>query len=136
MSAPRPSQWIAHVGGVFIYSADASALAEWYREVFDLPYEYTQEFQAFYYSFYYTDNEKSQRYLVWSILQSKDHPAHEPKSYCINYRVYDLEAFVEHLKLKSIEVKGIEVQPEGKFAWIHDPDGNYIELWEESLATA
>lgn len=132
MSETRPSQWVAHIGGVFIYSADASALAEWYRQVFDIPYEYTQEFQAFYYSFYYTDAEDRKRYLAWSILQSQEHPSHEPRAFCVNYRVHDLEAFVEHLKGKNIEVKGIEEHPEGKFAWIHDPDGNYIELWEDN----
>ena len=132
MSEQRRSQWIAQIGGVFIYSSDASALAEWYREIFDIPYDYTAEFNAFYYSFYYSDEEGNKRYLAWSILQSKEPPAHQPKAYCINYRVNDLEAFVSHLKTNGIEIKGIEEYPEGKFAWISDPDGNYIELWEDT----
>ena len=49
----------------------------------------------------------------------------------VNYRVDNLDALLEDLK-KS----GIEIDPHredcdyGRFAWITDPDGNRIELWE------
>ena len=51
--------------------------------------------------------------------------------FMVNYRVDDLDALLEELK-KS----GIEIDPHredydcGRFAWITDPDGNRIELWE------
>ncbi|MGY5863721.1 MAG: hypothetical protein RTV41_03905 [Candidatus Thorarchaeota archaeon] len=37
-----------------------------------------------------------------------------------------------HLKNGGVAVdeKGIEEPPQGKFAWIFDPEGNKIELWE------
>ena len=49
----------------------------------------------------------------------------------VSYRVDNLDALLEDLK-KS----GIEIDPHredydyGRFAWITDPDGNRIELWE------
>ena len=52
-------------------------------------------------------------------------------SFMVNYRVDNLDALLEDLK-KS----GIEIDPHredydyGRFAWITDPDGNRIELWD------
>ena len=52
-------------------------------------------------------------------------------SFMVNYRVDNLDALLEDLK-KS----GIEIDPHredyhySRFAWITDPDGNRIELWE------
>ena len=49
----------------------------------------------------------------------------------INYRVDDLEAL-----LAALHEEGVEIDPKredydyGAFAWIMDPDGNRIELWE------
>ena len=43
----------------------------------------------------------------------------------------DLDAFLDRLK-----AAGVEVLPDrqnydfGKFAWVVDPDGNRVELWE------
>ena len=49
----------------------------------------------------------------------------------INYIVDDLDALVE--KMRS---RGVQIDPKrddqdfGRFAWVYDPDGNKIELWE------
>lgn len=56
------------------------------------------------------------------------------KGWMLNFRVTDLQEFIKELKGKGIEV--IEKDewnsmPEvGKFARVHDPEGNPIELWE------
>ena len=50
----------------------------------------------------------------------------------INFVVSDIEQFFEELKEKDVTVneRGIEETAQGKFAWIFDPEGNKIELWE------
>jgi predicted enzyme related to lactoylglutathione lyase len=49
----------------------------------------------------------------------------------INFRVNDLDAMVEQLKVAGIEVKvDPEEYPNGRFARLHDPEGNPVELWE------
>ena len=54
-----------------------------------------------------------------------------PASFMINYRVDDLSELLADLKRKGIDVlKGPESDDNGKFAWILDPDGNKVELWE------
>jgi len=49
----------------------------------------------------------------------------------INYRVDDLGELLAQLRADGIEVLGgPESHENGEFAWIADPDGNKVELWE------
>ena len=50
----------------------------------------------------------------------------------INYRVDDLEALLDELKRKGIEILGTQNEDYGKFAWILDCDGIKIELWQQA----
>jgi len=57
-------------------------------------------------------------YTVWS-------------PFMINYRVANLSELLEELRKEGVQiVGGMEEYEYGKFAWIIDPDGNKIELWE------
>jgi predicted enzyme related to lactoylglutathione lyase len=50
----------------------------------------------------------------------------------INFRVHDLDALIEQLKIEGIPLEGEPTDDEfGKFAWILDPEGNKIELWQQ-----
>jgi predicted enzyme related to lactoylglutathione lyase len=49
----------------------------------------------------------------------------------INFRVADLEAIVEQLRAAGEEVEvDPERYPNGRFAALHDPEGNGIQLWQ------
>ena len=49
----------------------------------------------------------------------------------LNFRVSDLDGLLADLQSKKIELHGEPISEEyGKFAWIMDPEGNKIELWE------
>jgi predicted enzyme related to lactoylglutathione lyase len=49
----------------------------------------------------------------------------------INLRVDNLEEMLAELKTKGVEQIGdMEDSEFGKFAWIMDPEGTKIELWE------
>jgi predicted enzyme related to lactoylglutathione lyase len=55
------------------------------------------------------------------------------KAFMINLRVSDLEPMLETLRAAGIEVltKAEWDDPSvGRFARIHDPEGNAVELWE------
>lgn len=133
----QPKDFIAHIGGTFIYSNDPKTLAEWYKKHLGIEFESNgDDASIFYKTFYYNIPESGKKaYLVWSILENKNRPYLYEKTFCINYRVNDLELVTSYLKTLGVEVKGIEVYPEGKFAWITDPEGNYIELWEDTTLT-
>jgi predicted enzyme related to lactoylglutathione lyase len=49
----------------------------------------------------------------------------------INYRVEDLHAVVVALKAEGCNVLDkIDDSEHGKFAWVIDPEGNKVELWQ------
>jgi predicted enzyme related to lactoylglutathione lyase len=49
----------------------------------------------------------------------------------LNYRVDNLDALLEQLRAAGVWVDERRENSEyGRFAWIMDPEGNRIELWE------
>ena len=56
-------------------------------------------------------------------------PSHA--SFMVNYRVEDLHALVAALKAEGCNVLDkIDDFEYGKFAWVIDPEGNKVELWQ------
>ncbi len=52
----------------------------------------------------------------------------------INYRIDDMNELLAQLKSSGVEIiKGPESHENGKFAWIMDPEGNKVKLWEPKL---
>ncbi|MEO5824756.1 MAG: VOC family protein [Gemmatimonadales bacterium] len=120
---------VTGIGGVFFKSTgDGKALAKWYQEHLGMPVE----------SWGGTilkwpdDKAKDGGLTVWS-LAPHDSKWFGPSesSFMINYRVDNLEEMLTQLRAASIDVvKGPESAENGKFAWIMDPEGNKVELWE------
>lgn len=53
------------------------------------------------------------------------------KAFMLNFRVADLDALVRELRSADIDVSHeSEMADVGRFARIHDPEGNPIELWQ------
>ena len=125
---------ISNIGGVFIYSKNPAKLAKWYEENLCMEFDNMGGDSTFCYNSYnYIDIESGKKASVaWAILRAKNSDVISGKSFCINYRVLDLEKTVKHLKSLGNEVKEIEVYPEGKFSWTNDIEGNLIELWEDT----
>ena len=48
----------------------------------------------------------------------------------LNLRVADLDAVLADLRKRDIAVAGPREDGYGRFAWVKDPDGNVIELWQ------
>jgi predicted enzyme related to lactoylglutathione lyase len=69
---------------------------------------------------------------VWAIFP-KDTKYFDPSraGFMMNFIVEDLDAL-----LATLREEGVEIDPKredydyGRFAWIIDPEGNRIELWE------
>lgn len=63
--------------------------------------------------------------------QNSEYFGNKNQQWMINFRVDNLESIVAQLKESGIDVTvDTEIYPNGKFARIHDPEGNPIELWE------
>ena len=52
----------------------------------------------------------------------------------INYRVEDLTALLAVLRAEGVQVdEKIDESEFGKFAWVIDPEGNKMELWQPPM---
>ena len=110
-------------------------LAEWYKDKLNIQWEFTEQYNSFFATFPYIDKQDGKKYYTaWSILGSKVRPKLDFRAFTINYRVSNIEKTVEYLKSKGVSVRGIDEYPEGRFAWAEDPEGNHIELWEDTKA--
>jgi predicted enzyme related to lactoylglutathione lyase len=72
---------------------------------------------------------------VWHVA-AKDSEWFSPSqsAFMINYRIDDMAGMLAQLKRGGVEIlQGPESHENGKFAWIMDPDGNKVELWEPTL---
>jgi predicted enzyme related to lactoylglutathione lyase len=120
------------IGGVFIYANDAKALSNWYAHHFGLRLETYEDGKVYGTEFKYRrlgDSSKIDS-TVFSISQSKMTLPSERREAVINYRVRDLQAFLDQLKAEGVEIEKTEDFDYGRFAWIKDPEGNRIELYQ------
>ncbi len=123
---------ITGIGGVFFKSRnDAASLAAWYRKHLGMALE---DFGGAVLR-WPDDKAEDNGLTVWH-LAAKDSQWFSPSdsAFMINYRVDNLDEMLAQLRASGVEVvKGPESAENGKFAWIMDPDGNKVELWEPML---
>ncbi|GAC1420233.1 MAG: VOC family protein [Gemmatimonadaceae bacterium] len=120
------------IGGVFLYANDAKTLSNWYAHHFGLKLETYEDGKVYGTEFKYRrlgDSSKVDS-TVFSISQAKTTLPSDRRECVINYRVRDLQAFLDQLKSDGLEVEKTEEFDYGKFAWIRDPEGNRIELYQ------
>lgn len=123
---------VTQIGGLFLKSNDAKSLADWYADRLGLKYEFMMGDNLFGLSLFYVGEKDKKRYTVFSISQSKDElDLLAPKAFTLNLRVLDMEAALNQLKAKNESYRGPEKHDQGLFAWVTDPDGNEVELWQD-----
>jgi predicted enzyme related to lactoylglutathione lyase len=117
---------ITGVGGIFFKSKDPKALAAWYRDVLGLPVEDWGGAAL------RTVAPGHPPVLVWNAVpENSDYFAPSTRSYMVNFAVDDLDAILARLKKKGVKIlKRDDSDANGRFAWILDPEGTKIELWE------
>ena len=61
-----------------------------------------------------------------------DYFGNREKQFMLNFRVRDLDRMIAQLQAAGIDVRmdPASPYPNGRFAWLNDPEGNPIELWE------
>jgi len=127
--ADLPADPVGHItglGGVFVKSKDPKALAAWYRDVLGVKIESWGGAMLSY------DAPGHPHVLVWSAFpEASDYMAPSTREFMLNFAVDDMNAFLAKLKAKGVTVlKRDDSDPSGSFAWILDPDGTKIELWQ------
>jgi catechol 2,3-dioxygenase-like lactoylglutathione lyase family enzyme len=123
--APTPGH-ITGVGGIFFKAKNPKALAAWYRDVLGLPVEAWGGAALRY------DAPNHPPALAWNAFSaSTTYFAPSTTEFMIDYAVDDMDALLVRLRAKGVAIlKRDDNDPNGRFAWILDPEGNKVELWE------
>jgi glyoxylase I family protein len=55
------------------------------------------------------------------------------QQFMVNFRVEGLDELLDMMKADGVKIDENRMEDAtGKFAWVYDPEGNKIELWEPS----
>jgi predicted enzyme related to lactoylglutathione lyase len=125
-------QRVDGIGGVFLYANDAAALAKWYGDVLGIELVGNEKCDNYYMQFEQRDAADPSREIatVFAIFQA-DPPLGPTRRECrLNFRVLDLAAMIGQLAAKGLKVEKQEDYDYGRFAWIRDPEGNSLELYQ------
>jgi catechol 2,3-dioxygenase-like lactoylglutathione lyase family enzyme len=128
LSAQGQQGRILGIGGIFFKSANRQQMQEWYARHLGL----ADKGQGVNLQWREHDNPERERVTAWSIFPATTkYFEPSPSSFMVNYIVDDLDALLDRLAKE-----GVRIDPKrqnesyGRFAWIYDPDGNKIELWQ------
>lgn len=119
---------VTGIGGVFLKADNPEETRNWYHKHLGIKSgQYGGSFQ-----WRHADDKEKLGHTAWSIFDSKTtYTDPSNKDAMINYRVENLEELLAVLKEEGVEIVGeMESYEYGKFAWIMDPNGYKIELWE------
>ena len=116
------------IGGIFFKSQDHERLRGWYADKLGIQHGG----HGMMFPWRAADQPETERFTVWSIFPgSSTYLDPGTSNFMINYIVDDLDAI-----LAKLTEGGVRIDPKredhdyGRFAWIYDPDGNKIELWQ------
>lgn len=125
----EPVGRITGVGGIFFKSKDPKALTAWYRDVLGIRVE---DWGGVILSY---DAPEHPPVLTMNVFkEDSDYMTPSKREFMLNFAVDNLPAFLERLTAKGVAIlKRDDSDASGKFAWIVDPDGTKIELWEPVL---
>ena len=128
VAAQSPGR-ITGVGGIFVTSKDPKALAAWYHDVLGIALESWGGAVMRY------DAPGHPPMVLWNAMPpNAEEMAPSKRDFMINFAVDDLGAFIDRLHKKGVTIlKRDDTDPFGKFAWIMDPDGTKIELWQPKV---
>jgi predicted enzyme related to lactoylglutathione lyase len=112
------------VGGVFLKASDPKKLSAWYAEHLGVPSQGGGSLGF--------DGPESVGMTVFSHFPTTTkYFGDGPQQVMINFRVDDLEELLVQLAAANVRIDpNRENHDYGRFAWIWDPEGNRIELWE------
>jgi predicted enzyme related to lactoylglutathione lyase len=110
---------------VFFKARDAKALSRWYETHLGIGGRVSDDSLTF-------DGPTSMGMTVFAqFAADTNYFGDGPQQFMINFRVDDMDGL-----LARLEAAGVRIDPKrddygyGRFAWVWDPEGNRVELWE------
>jgi predicted enzyme related to lactoylglutathione lyase len=120
---------VTGIGGIFFKAKDAPALRSWYQRHLGID---VQTWGGAAFDWADSEGKPVAGTTAWSIASAEtDQFAPSMSSFMVNYRVADVHALVKALREEGCNVLDkVDDSDYGKFAWVIDPEGNKVELWQ------
>jgi len=119
-----PQHVVTGIGGIFFRAKEPETLAQWYKDhlgINRVPPDYDQP----------SLSQQAGPTVFAPFARDTDYFGKVDQQWMINFRVQNLDEMVKQLQAAGIKViVDPENYPNGRFARLHDPEGNPIELWE------
>lgn len=127
---------VTGIGGIFFKAQDPAKLNAWYATHLGIKplarSPWGGDDTAALFEWRDKDDADRKCYSVFSPFDADtEYFGSGAQTFMFNFRVDDLDAVLTALKAEGVELVGeVRTYPYGKFAFIRDPEGNQIELWE------
>ena len=116
------------IGGIFLKARDPKALAQWYATYFGI----TDQGGG---SLGFDGPESTGMTVFAHFPLDTKYFGEGAQQAMVNFRVDDLDALLAQLAEAGVRIDPKrDDAPYGKFAWIWDPEGNRVELWQPPAA--
>ena len=112
------------VGGVFLKARDPEGLSRWYAVHLGIPAQGGG-------SLAFEGPESAGMTVFAHFPEATKYFGEGTQQVMVNFRVDDMDEL-----LKQLTAAGVRIDPKredheyGRFAWIWDPEGNRVELWQ------
>lgn len=118
------------LGGIFFLCADIEVTRAWYQRALGLD---VNDYGGF--DFLHKNSAKAFPEAARSIFspfdEKSDYFKPSQAKFMVNLIVDDLDGMIARLKAEKVDLVGdVLDEPYGRFAWIMDPDGRKVELWQ------
>ena len=115
---------VTGLGGIFYKVADTAATQAWYQDNLGVGGEWGAMFP-------FKADDPEGFSLLSPFKADSDYFAPSDAAFMINLRVDDLDGMIADLAAKEISILGRQDEDYGRFAWILDPDGIKVELFQQ-----
>src|SRR6185437_4980184 len=121
---------VTGIGGFFFRSKDPKGLGEWYEQHLGITLAPTTMDAKVW-------EQEAGQTVFDPFPETSKYFGDPAKVWMLNFRVRDLERMAAQLQAAGIAIKvDSQTYPNGRFARLHDPEGNPIELWQPKLPGA
>jgi predicted enzyme related to lactoylglutathione lyase len=118
---------VTGIGGVFLRAKDPKQLQSWYKTHLGID---VQDWGGAAFRWVDAAGTPTNGTTAWSVGDGS-YFAPSTAGFMINYSVADLHALLAVLRAEGCQVlEKVEQSDFGIFAWVMDPEGNKVELWQ------
>ena len=123
MAGGTEMEKVTGIGGFFFRAKDPKTLGVWYQQHLGILTVPTSSGESGW-------QQEAGPTAFAPFKETSDYFGDTQKVWMLNFRVRDLDKMAAQLRAAGIEIKIYPPDPTGRFARVHDPEGNPIELWQ------